>query len=85
MKTKWKIFRDKNWYIQSFPNQNVTLLYDVTNGEYEFREGLPNKKRKQTKPQQYKVVNLKKYKVGILVLVGVLGVSLAYNLINILM
>tara|TARA_R110002020_G_scaffold250261_1_gene464333 strand:+ start:836 stop:1090 length:255 start_codon:yes stop_codon:yes gene_type:complete len=82
MKTQWKEFRDDSWFVLKFPKRNKALIFNAETKKYEFYD-----LRTSDAPQpekKLKVVNLRKYRVGIAILGCILGVSLAYNLFKFL-
>tara|TARA_R110000751_G_scaffold41914_3_gene97872 strand:- start:3867 stop:4121 length:255 start_codon:yes stop_codon:yes gene_type:complete len=80
MKTQWKEFRDNSWFVLKFPKRNKALIFNTETKKYEFYDLRASDVLKPEK--KVRVVNLRKYRVAIALLVGVLGVSLAYNLFN---
>lgn len=78
MKTQWTSHRDNSWFVWKFPKQNTGILYNSNTGKYELRELVEQKV--EEKPKNLKIVDLTKYKLWIIALAGLLGISVAYNL-----
>jgi hypothetical protein len=60
-------------------------LFNNKTKQYEFREGVPFQPKKPivVKEKNYKLVNVERYKVAIIALASILGISIALNLFSV--
>jgi len=81
MKNEYKVWRDRPYFIRSFPKLNKTIVWDDTEKAYQFYEGVVGvKKKEDIKP----VVTTKKYYHLSIALAGVCGLLLASLIVLIL-
>ena len=71
------------WTILEFEKRGVTMLYNNRTKDYEFYKYVPKLKAKSATRDE-KVVKLSPAMIAVLILGGALGVSLAFNIANIM-
>lgn len=84
---EWRSHRGHDWTVLSFPKRDKTILYNATTKKYGIYEGtakpLGQRVVSDHVNKNYKLIDLKKYRYLILGLAIALGVSLGYNLYQI--
>lgn len=83
MITKHTTHYNSPWTILEFEKRGVTMLYNNRTKDYEFYKHAPKSKAKSATCDE-KVVKLSPAMIAVLILGGALGVSLAFNIANII-
>jgi hypothetical protein len=79
-----KAFWSGPWTIMSFPRQGTSIVYDAKTKRYNFHEGTPRGRTVSSIkiPEINKKQRSSKWYVSAIILAGVLGISLAVNLLQ---
>ena len=85
MITKHKLYYDSPWTALRFEKRGVTLLYNDRTKEYDFYKHAskpkPKAKAVDLEKEYFKLTPLM---IAVLVLSGALGISVAYNIVNVI-
>mgnify|MGYP003674924485 FL=1 len=83
MITKHTTRYNSPWTILEFEKRGVTIIYNARTKDYEFYKYAPKSKAKSV-TRDDKVVKMSPAMIAVLILGGALGVSLAFNIANII-